>query len=77
MVRALAPHVGAYVELADDARLGVREAAVVEAGPAVGTLALDGARPVLGCGEGALELVVVQPPGRRAMAGEDYLRGLR
>jgi methionyl-tRNA formyltransferase len=76
-VRALTPHIGAYAELEDGGRLGVREVAVVAAGPPVGTLALDGARPVLGCAEGALELVVVQPPGRRAMAGEDYLRGLR
>jgi methionyl-tRNA formyltransferase len=77
VVRALTPHVGAYLELADGGRLGVRETAVVQGGPPEGTLALDGARPVLGCSEGALELVVVQPPGRRAMAGEDYLRGLR
>jgi methionyl-tRNA formyltransferase len=76
-VRALTPHVGAYATLRDGERLGVREAVVVPAGPPEGTLALDGARPVLGCAEGALELVVVQPPGRRAMAGEDYLRGLR
>jgi len=77
VVRALTPHVGAFVELAQGDRLGVREAAVLEAGPPAGTLALDGARPVLGCAAGALELVVVQPPGRRAMPGEDYLRGLR
>jgi methionyl-tRNA formyltransferase len=76
-VRALTPHVGAYVELADGGRLGVREAAVIGVGPPAGTLSIDGERPVLGCAEGALELVVVQPPGRRAMAGEDYLRGLR
>jgi methionyl-tRNA formyltransferase len=77
VVRALTPHIGAYVELADGGRLGVREAAVAEDGPPSGTLALEGPRPVLGCAAGALELVVVQPPGRRAMAGEDYLRGLR
>jgi methionyl-tRNA formyltransferase len=77
VVRALTPHVGAYVDLADGGRLGVKEVAVVPDGPPPGTLALDGARPVLGCSAGALELVVVQPPGRRAMAGEDYLRGLR
>jgi len=32
---------------------------------------------VLGCAAGALELAVVQPPGRREMRGEDYLRGRR
>ena len=77
VVRALTPHVGAYVELSDGGRLGVKEAAVIDAGPPAGALSLDGERPVLGCAVGALELVVVQPPGRRAMPGEDYLRGLR
>jgi methionyl-tRNA formyltransferase len=77
VVRALTPHVGAYVELADGERLGVKEVAVVPDGPPAGTLSLDGPRPVLGCAVGALELLVVQPAGRRAMAGEDYLRGLR
>jgi methionyl-tRNA formyltransferase len=77
VVRALTPHVGAFVELADGERLGVREAATIDAGPPSGTLSLDGVRPVLGCADGALELVVVQPPGRRAMPAEDYLRGRR
>jgi methionyl-tRNA formyltransferase len=33
--------------------------------------------PVLGCAVGALELLVVQPPGRRSMSGEDFVRGRR
>jgi methionyl-tRNA formyltransferase len=77
VVRALTPHVGAYAELPGGERLGVRAAAVLDQGPPAGTLSLDGPRPVLGCAVGALELAVVQPPGRRAMPGEDYLRGLR
>ncbi|HWC86940.1 MAG TPA: methionyl-tRNA formyltransferase [Solirubrobacteraceae bacterium] len=77
VVRALTPHVGAYVELPDGGRLGIREAAVGLDGPPACALSLAGPRPVLGCAEGALELVVVQPAGRRAMSGEDYLRGLR
>ena len=77
VVRALTPHVGAYLELPDRTRLGVKEAAVTPSGPPPGVVSLDGPRPVLGCGDGALELVVVQPAGRRPMSGEDYLRGLR
>ena len=77
VVRALTPHIGAYIELPDLTRLGVREAAVTATGPAPGEISLAGSRPVLGCSEGVLELVVVQPPGRRPMSGEDYLRGLR
>jgi methionyl-tRNA formyltransferase len=76
-VRALMPHIGASVVLADGERLGVRSARVLDGGPPPGEIAMDGPRPVLGCAEGALELVVVQPAGRRPMSGEDYLRGRR
>jgi methionyl-tRNA formyltransferase len=78
VVRALEPHIGSRLELPDGTWLGVREArARAGGGPAPGSVALDGPRPVLGCAEGALELVVVQPAGRRPMSGEDFLRGYR
>jgi methionyl-tRNA formyltransferase len=78
VVRALSPHIGAVLPLGGGERLGVREARVADRpGPAPGSLALDGPRPVLGCGDGALELLAVQPPGRRIMSGEDYVRGRR
>jgi methionyl-tRNA formyltransferase len=78
VVRALEPHVGAFVGLPDGSRLGVHAVRVISAdGVAPGTLSLDGPRPVLGCAAGGLELTLVQPPGRRAMSGEDYLRGLQ
>jgi methionyl-tRNA formyltransferase len=79
-VRALTPHIGAHVELPDGTRLGVSKARAIAGGPvapAPGVLTLEGAVPVLGCAEGALELLVVQPPGRRPMPGADYLRGRR
>ncbi|HET6868462.1 MAG TPA: methionyl-tRNA formyltransferase [Solirubrobacteraceae bacterium] len=77
-VRALTPHIGAHVALEDGERLGVRQARVLADGaPPPGELLLDGPVPVLGCAPGALALVVVQPPGRRTMSGEDYLRGRR
>lgn len=76
VVRALAPHVGAHVALGDGTLLGVRRANVLwRDGPAPGSISLDGPRPLLGCARGALELTVVQPPGRRQMSGEDFLRG--
>jgi methionyl-tRNA formyltransferase len=75
-VRALAPHIGAKVELADGEQLGVWEARAGGCGPPPGTISLDGPVPVLGCVGGGLELLVVQPPGRRAMRGEEFLRGL-
>jgi methionyl-tRNA formyltransferase len=75
LVRALNPHIGAYLELEGGGRLGVRRASVEPAGgPAPGRLdASDGLR--LGCAEGALRLEVVQPPGGRPMPATDYLRG--
>ena len=77
IVRALQPAIGTYLELEDGERLGVDAARVVEDGPAPGELVAAGRRLVLGCGEGALELVRVKPPGGRAMGAADYVRGHR
>jgi methionyl-tRNA formyltransferase len=81
-VRALSPHIGAYIERPDGSRLGVLQAAALAEPasappPAPGELRLEPPRPLLGCAEGTLELIVVQPPGKRPMAAEDYLRGHR
>jgi methionyl-tRNA formyltransferase len=77
VVRALSPHIGARVALDDGELLGVRRARVAADGPPSGVLSLDGPVPVLGCAIDSLELLEVQPPGRRAMSGEDYVRGHR
>jgi methionyl-tRNA formyltransferase len=77
VVRALSPHIGAFIELPGGERLGVLEAGVVQDGPPAGTVAELGGRAVLGTGAGGLELLTVQPAGRRAMAGADWLRGRR
>ena len=75
-VRALDPHVGAYVDLGGGDRLRVRAArAEEEARAAPGKLVADGDRLLLGCAEGALELLTVQPAGGRAMDAAAYLRG--
>jgi methionyl-tRNA formyltransferase len=92
-VRALTPHVGAYLELADGERLGVRAARAVDGaaaaddeadaaplGPASlapGEVAADEGGILVGTGEGALRLVVVQPPGGKPMPIDAYLRGHR
>jgi methionyl-tRNA formyltransferase len=76
-VRALNPHIGVSVKLGDGSSLGVRGARVIPGdGNAPGTLSIDGPRPVLATADRALELLEVVPPGRRAMSGEDYVRGL-
>jgi methionyl-tRNA formyltransferase len=79
-VRALHPHIGARLALADGTLLGVCRAQALPDGPPAGTLASIGAsgRPhhlLYGTSEGALELLEVQPPGGRPMDAEAYLRG--
>lgn len=74
-VRALNPHVGTYLELGEDARLGVRQAKAVDEGAPVGCLVSRDGALLLGCGEGALQLEVVQPPGGKPMPADAYLRG--
>jgi methionyl-tRNA formyltransferase len=74
-VRALHPHIGARLPLPGGDPVLVHAAAVVPDGPAKGELVGLGGRMVLGCADGALELLVVQPAGGRAMPAGDYLRG--
>jgi methionyl-tRNA formyltransferase len=76
-VRALTPHVGAYLELPGGEWLGVREASAVESGDDLdpGQLAERDGALLLGTGEGALQLEVVQPAGGKPMPADAYLRG--
>ena len=90
-VRALSPHIGAHVMLADGSLLGVVQAAALEEAAArarardatdgeaarTGALGLHAsdARLLLHCVRGVLELQVVRPPGGRAMEAAAYLRG--
>jgi methionyl-tRNA formyltransferase len=73
-VRALNPHVGTWVADGDD-RLGVRRAAPAADPAAAGELVVSDGRLLLGTADGALELLEVQPPGKRVMPTADYLRG--
>jgi methionyl-tRNA formyltransferase len=74
-VRALTPHIGAYLELDDGSRLGVRKAEAGPDGPESGLIeAKDGAL-LLGASDGALNLEQVQPPGKKPMSAADFLRG--
>lgn len=86
VVRALHPHIGARVALDDGSLLGVHRAALLQddeaalLGEHLPPAAVLGAgvhedRLLLGCVSGVLELLVVQPPGGRAMDASAYLRG--
>lgn len=74
-IRALTPHIGAAVELADGERLGVRSAGLASDGPDPGRFAATGEGLLLGCAGGAIRLAEVQPAGGRWMAAAEYLRG--
>jgi methionyl-tRNA formyltransferase len=74
-VRALTPHIGAYLETAGGERLGVRDARAVDVGVQTGTVKSEWGALLVGCCRGALRLDVVQPPGGKPMPAEAYLRG--
>ncbi|HXS34203.1 MAG TPA: methionyl-tRNA formyltransferase [Solirubrobacterales bacterium] len=74
-VRALTPHVGAYLETSGGERLGVRRARAVDVGVKSGEVKAEWGALLLGCGQGALRLEVVQPAGGKPMAADAYLRG--
>ena len=75
-VRALTPHIGAYLELSGGERLGVRAARAEHgSGQRAGNLEASGGELRLVCSEGVLRLDVVQPAGGRPMPAAAYLRG--
>jgi methionyl-tRNA formyltransferase len=75
-VRALRPHVGAYIELPWAERLGVTRAAIAPGnGPGQGEVTADDRRLLYGTAGGALELCEVHPAGKRPMDAEAWIRG--
>ena len=80
-VRASSDAAPARCQVADRA-LRVMRARAVESGegvslPAQGTYAVAGKRVLLGCTEGALELIEVKPDGKRQMEAAAWAAGLR
>ena len=80
VVRALTPHIGAYLELEDGGRLGVRKAKAVnrfgsDHSASPGTFDTGGRWMLLNTGDGQLVLEEVQPPGKKPMSAADFLRG--
>jgi methionyl-tRNA formyltransferase len=75
-IRALRPHIGAYIELPWDERLGVTRAALAPAAdPPPGELAVTDGRLLYGAAGGAVELCEVHPAGKRPMDAEAWIRG--
>ena len=76
VVRALSPHIGARVALADGTLIGVQRAVPApDASPPGAGVHGSAGRLLLGCADGALELLEVQPPGKRPMDAGAFLRG--
>lgn len=75
-VRGLSPHIGAFTDVGGK-RLKVWRVAVAEGGGDPGQVEIDGERLLVSCGTGRLELIEVQPEGKRRMAAAEYLRGHR
>ncbi|MGL4513920.1 MAG: methionyl-tRNA formyltransferase [Lacipirellulaceae bacterium] len=67
----------APVEKGPPLRLVIDRVRVVEGAGAPGEVLDAGKRLVVACGEGAVELLEVQPAGKRRMAAEEFLRGTR
>jgi methionyl-tRNA formyltransferase len=79
-VRALTPHVGAYLELEGGERLGVRSVHIGhpsgwDGSSDPGTIFVESGELVLVGPDGLLTLEVVQPPGKKPMSAADFLRG--
>jgi methionyl-tRNA formyltransferase len=75
-VRAYNPRPGAWMMVAGE-RVKVHDA-IVSAGSSESgqvTRSADGSA-IFGCADGSVMLVTVQPPGKRSMSGEDWLRGV-
>ena len=81
VVRALHPHIGARAALADGEMIGVHEAVVLAEYVASGederrgVVVRDGRLLLVCSDQSALELLVVQPAGKRAMDAGAYVRG--
>lgn len=81
-LRGVTPEPGAHTEI-DEARFKIHDARPVDVATlaaagalAPGALKLVDKRVLIGTGDGALELIRVQPAGRTAMASADWWRGL-
>lgn len=74
-VRGLSPWPGAYIERAEGP-LKIHRTRLADGDGAPGTvIAHDADGPRVACGEGAVTILRLQRPGRRAISGADYLNG--
>jgi methionyl-tRNA formyltransferase len=73
-IRAYTPAPGCWVPLGSD-RLKLLAAQPAERTLAVGAVLIEDGRLFIGCGQGALEILRLQAPGKKALDTGDFLRG--
>jgi methionyl-tRNA formyltransferase len=78
-VRAFSPRPGAWcwVQMpnGEKKRVKILRTSVAEHSGSVGTLLSN--KGIVACGQGALQILEIQPEGKKAMSAEDWLRGFR
>jgi methionyl-tRNA formyltransferase len=74
-IQALSPHIGATARIGGEPFKLWRARVVYE--PRPDGLAADDGRLLLGCADGTVEILELQPPGRSRMTAADFLRGRR
>lgn len=75
-VRGLAPVPGSYSEFRGK-RLKIFKATAVPGSAPMGEIVLQGRRLLAGTGEGLLEILEVQPAGRKISSAADFINGYR
>ena len=80
LIRGLAPSPGAVTTMRSDdktMRIKIFESRVIEKVTAIpGTMRVEGkSRLIVACSVGALEIMAVQPEGRKRMTASEFLRG--
>ncbi len=76
LVRGVTPEPGAFTTL-EGARVKVLDAVIARDAPrrAAGEFAIDGRRLIVGTSTDPIELITVQPAGKKPMAAPDWWRG--
>ncbi len=74
-IRALAPHIGARLMI-DGTPFKIWRALPCDERPGAGLHVVDG-RLLMGCADGALEILELQPPSRGRVGAGEFLRGYR
>ncbi len=83
LVRGLSPYPAAWSVLTDDGKevgsVKIFETAVLDGGADVesGQIVIDKYRLMVGCSDGMIEVLSLQPQGKRRMSASDFLRGSR